>query len=295
MPGFLERATDAIRRRLRMKTPFVPVTVLGRELAIARGTRREGTDYDDAWFLACALRAEVIFDVGANQGDMALLALLCPGLRELVLIEPNPEALLLAAENIVRNRMSTRVRFVCAFVSDVGGSTARLWTVGSGAAGSMYAGHAVTASRAGRSMEVPTVTLDDLADTYGLVPDLVKVDVEGAEALVLAAARRTALKPTHAIPGRDALEPGAVDGAERHSRPGLVRRGGIRRVVSRERGSSSLARRRRRPRPMSLAAAAVRLALSPLAGRHSAVGASGDGAQSRPVVRKAARALAVSE
>ena len=125
-----------------MRAQYFPVSLLGRPLLVTKGTLLEEPDYDDAWFLACALRAEVIFDVGANQGDMALLALLCPRVKEVVLVEPNPEALVIAAENIVRNKLSEGVRFVCAFMSDVGGATARLWTVGSGAAGSMYAGHA---------------------------------------------------------------------------------------------------------------------------------------------------------
>jgi FkbM family methyltransferase len=192
LPGLFERAADALRRRLGMRLQLVPVTLLGHRLWIAKGSLGDEADYDDAWFLACALHAEVIFDVGANQGGMALLALLCPSVKELVLVEPNPEALVIAAENVVRNKMSATARFVCAFMSDVGGSTARLWTVGAGAAGSMYAGHAKTAARVGQSIEVPTVTLDDLMASYAVLPDLVKIDVEGAEGLVLSGAKRCA-------------------------------------------------------------------------------------------------------
>ena len=192
LPGLFERAADALRRRLGMRVQLIAATLLGRPLLIAKGTIGDEADYDDAWFLACALHAEVIFDVGANRGDMALLALLCPGVREVVLVEPNPEALVIAAENIVRNKMSRGVRFVCAFMSDVGGSTTRLWTVGAGAAGSMYAGHARTATRSGQSIEVPTVTLDDLVASYAVLPDFVKIDVEGAEGLVLSGAKHCA-------------------------------------------------------------------------------------------------------
>lgn len=181
----------ALRRLLRARSSLVHVELLGRTLTVTDASILE-TDYDTAWFVACAAHAGVIFDVGANQGAMALLALLCPGVTDLVLIEPNPDALVIAAENLVRNRLSSKARFVCAFSSDSGGSTARLWTVGSGEAGSMYPGHAKTAARAGESIEVPTVTLDELASVYSLLPDLVKIDVEGAEGLVLLGAKRLA-------------------------------------------------------------------------------------------------------
>ena len=187
-----DRVVSALRRLLGMPRRLVPVTLLGHRLQVVEGTHPNEADYDDAWFLACALHAEIVVDVGANMGDMALLALLCGSVRQIVLVDPNADALVIAGENLIRNRMSESVRFVCAFVSDVAGAKVRFWTVGSGAAGSMYAGHAKSASRAGQSTEVPTTTLDDIAASYHLAPDLVKVDVEGAEGLVLSGAKQCA-------------------------------------------------------------------------------------------------------
>ncbi len=192
LPRILVRGAAVVGRLSGMQPRVESANLLGHPLSLVRGSIRETSDYDDAWFLACALRSEVIFDVGANQGHMAVLALLCPGVREIVLLEPNPDALAIAAENLIRNQLSQRARFLCAFVSDRSGDTARLWTVGPGAAGSMYAGHATTASRAGRSIQVPTTTLDDLVKSNGAAPDLVKIDVEGAEGLVLAGAKQCA-------------------------------------------------------------------------------------------------------
>ncbi|MBI5928558.1 MAG: FkbM family methyltransferase [Chloroflexi bacterium] len=142
-------------------------------------------DYDDAWFVALALRSEVVFDIGANLGLTALLTTFSSTVRNLVLVDPNPMALSIAAENFITNHLSAHVHFVCAFVSDHSNETVRLWTVDVGAAGSMYKSHAITASTLNKSLEATTTTIDDLCTCYGLIPNLVKIDVEGAEALVV--------------------------------------------------------------------------------------------------------------
>jgi hypothetical protein len=58
----------------------------------------------------------------------------------------------------------------------------------------MYASHAETAASINSFLEVKTVTLDYLSEFYDINPDLVKIDVEGAETLVMQAAKTMASK-----------------------------------------------------------------------------------------------------
>ncbi|HLO16669.1 MAG TPA: FkbM family methyltransferase [Anaerolineales bacterium] len=163
----------------------VMVNLLGQPYRLIKGTLRPKPDYDDAWLLALACDAQIVFDIGSNIGQSALL-LLHPGrVQEIVLVDANPLALSQAAQNLILNGWSERARFVCAFVSDQMDQTVDFFTVGTGAAGSFYASHAKTASTLKSKQTVPTTTVDHLVTVLNSLPDLVKIDVEGAERLVL--------------------------------------------------------------------------------------------------------------
>lgn len=174
------------------RSHFVKANLCGVSLNVLPGTVRTKVDQDDTWWFFLTKHHNSIYDVGCNIGYTALLALIQNPKKQIVLVDPNPAALQNAALNIINNGLGSRVQYHTAFVGDKLDDTVKFYTVGSGAAGSMYASHAETASAMNSFMEVNTITLDYMYDFYGIKPDLVKIDVEGAETLVMKSAVKLA-------------------------------------------------------------------------------------------------------
>ncbi len=157
----------------------------GVPLNLSDRTLRPNEDQDDTWFFYLAKHHNVIYDIGCNIGYTALLALVQNPNRQIILVDPNPEALQKAALNIIKNNLGARAQYFTGFVSDRVDDTVNFYTVGAGAAGSMFASHAKTAALVNSFMEVKTITLDYLFSFYGIKPDLIKIDIEGAETLAM--------------------------------------------------------------------------------------------------------------
>lgn len=155
-------------------------------------TIRSSTDQDDAWFFELAKHHKIIYDIGANVGYTALLAMIQNPNREYLLVDPNPLALQKAQGNLLNNNLGFKALYYSAFVSDTLNETIKFYTLGSGAAGSMHPSHAESAAAVNSFQTVSTVTLDYLYAYYNLAPDLVKIDVEGAETLVIEGAKTLA-------------------------------------------------------------------------------------------------------
>lgn len=174
------------------ESKWVSKRLCGIPLQVVEGTIREKTDQDDTWWFYLAKHHTCIFDIGCNIGYTAIISQIQHPNRQMLLVDPNPKALQLAANNLIANGLGNRVQYMSAFVGNTVDETVKFYTLGSGAAGSMYASHAQTASSLNAHMDAKTVTLDYLYDYYKIAPDLVKIDVEGAETLVIEACKKLA-------------------------------------------------------------------------------------------------------
>ena len=164
---------------------LVQSSLCGVSLKTIPNTIRKNVDQDDAWFFYLAQHNNIIFDIGCNVGYTALFALIQNPDRPYLLVDPNPTALNRAQLNLIGNNFGFKAHYFSAFVSDQNDEIVKFYTIGAGAAGSMHASHAESAALVNSFRQVRTVTLDFLYQYYLLRPDLVKIDVEGAETLVM--------------------------------------------------------------------------------------------------------------
>lgn len=164
---------------------WVAGKILDKQYKVISNTIRLKPDKDDAWLFALSKDCKYIFDIGSNIGQAAIMMLYHQSIKNIILVDPNPTALSLAAENIIHNNESMRSDFVLAFMSDACDQTVDFYTQDSGAAGSKFKGFAKTAVKMNSHYLVNTLTVDYLTEFYQMVPDMVKVDVEGAENDVL--------------------------------------------------------------------------------------------------------------
>lgn len=144
-----------------------------------------------AAFRAVVRPGATVLDVGANVGAYTLMFATWAGPAGRVFaFEPAADARTGLATHLALNRLSDRVDVIDAAVSaDVGRANFAVHRFGGGsslAVGSLDAAAIIT---------VATESIDHFCETRGVRPDLIKIDVEGAELDVLKGARRTLALP----------------------------------------------------------------------------------------------------
>jgi FkbM family methyltransferase len=117
---------------------------------------------------------ETVLDAGANIGDFTIQASIMAGPEgNVVAVEPNPRVLPYLEWNLKVNRCSNVEIVPCALGSP--GKAVLIETSDGGSVGSVIA-------RQGVGIEVPTRSIDEVFSSLGLrTPDVVKMDIEGAE------------------------------------------------------------------------------------------------------------------
>lgn len=127
-----------------------------------------------------------IFDVGANVGTSTLL-LAEQNQASIYAFEASEYACKIVLQNMTANKIDKRVTVINSLVGDKSGEIIPFyWAFSSGGA-SIFKG------RLGHNFLINKVslTLDDYVNANGLKPDLFKIDVEGAELMVLTGALNT--------------------------------------------------------------------------------------------------------
>jgi len=163
---------------------LVNAKILDKNFLVRKGTIRNKPDKDDAWLFELSKKSKTIFDVGSNIGQSSIL-MSYNNPEKIILIDPNPRALCVAAENIILNNISQKTIFYNCFVGENSGEIIDFYTVGLGAAGSKFKSFAKSANRIGSHFKVKTKTIDEISKETKITPELIKIDVEGAESEVL--------------------------------------------------------------------------------------------------------------
>lgn len=139
-----------------------------------------------AGFLRVSRSAPVdglLIDVGAHKGLFSLVHLATRMTHRAVLLEPSPPLVEKTRALLALNGMSERAD---ARLSGAGASVECRAVIADGLAFAR-----IVERGAPGAVDVPFTTIDRLCDENGLVPAIIKIDVEGAEADVLRGARHT--------------------------------------------------------------------------------------------------------
>jgi len=187
----LERATHRIVVRRRLPAPFGKARIYVSTEGGLRYLIRAMPDVDPALLrLAADLvrPGQVVWDVGANVGLFSFAAAAAVGSAGCVLaIEPDTRLAGLLRRSAALNHAQAPVQVLPAAISDEV-SVARFHVARRNRATSHLDGYGTAMAGGVRCTElVPTVTLDSLAAHFP-APDVLKIDVEGAEFAVLAGA-----------------------------------------------------------------------------------------------------------
>jgi FkbM family methyltransferase len=173
------------------------------------------------WIQELLQPGSTFFDVGAHYGWMSLAACHRVGAKgKVVAFEPSPPLLECLQYNKEANGFQ-QLDIVSKAVSQSDGQLVTLYVANGGNSflNSLF-DHPMElvagVPEQKETIEVQTVTLDEFSKTRKLQPDLVKIDVEGAELLVLRGCRRmlaeyrprfiVAVHPTWLPPGQNAAQ-----------------------------------------------------------------------------------------
>lgn len=154
------------------------------------------------WFRKVILTGMDVLDIGANVGQMTLeMAYLVGSQGRVIAVEPGPGNVRLLKAHVEGNEFADRVSIVAAACADRDKQTIDLKIFGEDVevVGSGFSIVDVPQTKTEEKLQVhwiqvPTTTIDALCAEFSLAPQVIKIDVEGAELLVLKGAHDTLAK-----------------------------------------------------------------------------------------------------
>jgi FkbM family methyltransferase len=172
--------------------------------SVSTGTFFKGESHVRRWITEQLKPGQVFFDVGAHHGWVSMWALSLLGEQGSVFsFEPSPANLSILEWHKAVNRYS-HWRIIPKAVSDADAAQHPFFLIDSGDSpmNSLTNGVPGTSLMEGRDIEkisVHTVTLDKICSEFCVRPNLIKIDVEGAELLVLRGAGKLLRESTPTI------------------------------------------------------------------------------------------------
>lgn len=186
----LNRAVRSVYESLLLRRGIHEKVILGCRLRFVVGTHDEIVRIDGlageyeyvARMLACLQHGDVVWDVGANIGVISLLLVSArPDLDvEVHAFEPEPRNAAHLRRNLQLNPRGSRVHVHEVALSDRAGA-GTLFVRGAAGCGA----HSLTGKEGEACIEIALETGDGIAERLGRAPNVVKIDVEGAEMSVL--------------------------------------------------------------------------------------------------------------
>lgn len=147
------------------------------------------------WLRQVVKPGDTVIDAGANVGQMTLeMAHLVGPSGRVLAIEPAPGNLAVLRRHVEANGFAERVIITAAACADRAGMMKFL--VHGGHTDAVGSGHHICrdhepADEEAQTIEVPVLTIDDVCAQHGAQPQVMKIDVEGAELLALRGAQNT--------------------------------------------------------------------------------------------------------
>ncbi len=203
--GMIERLWQAIFTRLSANVGFathINDDVFRLEYDFAsRYDRFDKRQYEPVFYLALTKEIKAgmcVVDIGAHIGMLTLAAAKRVGpTGRVYAFEPAQESVRILRRHVEFNKWNERIEVVQAVVSDQNGRLP-FYVYGASMAASLSRTNVEVLNSERRTspvsmVEVPSVTLDTFCKEHKFMPDVIKVDVEGAELLVLRGAQNLLL------------------------------------------------------------------------------------------------------